>query len=235
MDEKKTLLSRRGIIKGTSMLAGAGAVGGAATWYSTQPAVAADMTDWNASDLISDNRVESDDGTLTAVNTAPGIDIDWHNFADGADSADVTITAHLRAADNGHVDTDKTDVIYDATGITSSTSGTDGVIEVTTADAALDGTNTNGGVTINLDAIDITNAFDADASGETEDITEADFEDPDSSTANQITTVELELNTTINGAQSADPTANVITTFDVEVENLSETQSTGGTANTSAE
>lgn len=239
MENKKTILSRRRIIKGTSVIATAGVVGGAATLYGSQPVVAAHMTEWNASDLIEGDRVESDDGTVTAVNTAPGVDIDWNNFADGADSADVTITAHLRATPNDHISSDKSDVIYSATGITSSTSGTDGVIDATTGDAdgdaPLDGTNTNGGVTINLDAIDMTDAFDADTSGETEDITEDDFMDSDSSTANQITTVELELNTSVNGAQSANPTADVIATFDVEVENLEETQSTGGTANTSAE
>lgn len=240
MENKKTVLSRRRIIKGTSVIATAGVVGGAATLYGSQPVVAAHMTEWNASDLIDGNRVESDDGTVTAVNTAPGIDIDWNNFADGADSADITIKAHLRATANGHLDTDKSDVIYSATGITSSTTSTDGVIGVTSGDTAddapLDGTNTNGGVTINLDAIDITTAFDADGSGETEDITEDDFLDSDSSTPNQTTTVELELNTSVNGAQTAEnPTENVIATFDVEVENLDETQSTGGTANTSAE
>lgn len=239
MEDQKTLLTRRRIIKGSSIVAGAAFAGGAMTWYGSKPVVAAHMTEWNASDLIDGNRVESADGTLTAVNTAPGIDIDWQNFADGADSADVTITAHLRAANNGHIDADKSDVIYDAAGITSSTSGTDGVIDVQTGDTAedapLDGTNTNGGVTINLNAIDLTDTFDADASGETEDITEADFTDSSSADANQITTVELELSTTVNGAQSANPTTTVIAAFDVEVENLEETQTTGGSANTSAE
>lgn len=235
----KTLITRRRALKGFAVTTAAGVVGGASLVHGTRPAVAAHLTAWNASNLIDANRVQADDGTLTAVNIAPGIDVDWQNFANGADSADVTITAHLRAAANGHISADKSDVVYHATGITSSTAGMDGVIDVVTggtaSDAPLDGTNTNGGVTINLDVIDLTNAFDADASAETEDITEADFADSDSSTANRITTVELELATTVNGAQSANPTANVVATYDVEVENLAETQTTGGTANTSAE
>ena len=237
--EPQTLITRRRAIKGAAVATAAAVVGGGSIIHGSQPAIAAHMVAWNASDIIDANRVQADDGTLTAVNIAPGIDIDWQNFANGADSADVTVTAHLRAAANAHITTDKSDVVYDATGITSSTAGTNGVIDVVTggtgSDAPLDGTNTNGGVTINLNAIDLTDTFNADASGETEDITEADFADPDSSTANRITTVELELATTVNGAQSANPTANVIATYDVEVENLTETQSTGGTANTSAQ
>lgn len=236
-ENNKTLLSRRGVIKGTSIVAGTAIVGGGAALYGSQPAAAGHVSGWNASDLLGADGVQSDDGTVTAVNTAPGIDIDWQNFATGADSADITLTAHLRAGDNGHIDTDKSDVIYDASGITSSTGGTDGVIDVvegTADDAPLDGTNTNGGVTVNLDVIDITDTFAADGGSGTEDITEADFEDSDSSTANVITTVELQLETTVNGAQSANPTSNVTVKYDLEVENLEESQTTGGTADTSA-
>lgn len=223
MADNNTLLSRRGVIKGSTITAGAVALAGVTSWYGSQPAIAAHVDQWTASDT---DVVQSTDGQLSAVNTEPTVEIEWDNFTAGADSVDVTLTAYLPSTTNDHIDTGKQDIIFDQSAIVDA--GTSGVVGVeSVADVHAGGFDTvHGGVRITLDAFDITNGG---------DIVESDFTDDSSDTANQVTEVDLELVTEVNGAQSANPTASMATSFLVEVENIDETQTTGGTAGTSAE
>lgn len=223
MDSNKTFISRRRIVKGSTVTTAAVALAGVTSWYGSQPAIAAHVDQWTASDT---DVVQSSNGELSAVYAEPTVEIEWSNFAAGADSVDVTLNAYLPAMTNDHIDSDKQDTIFDQTAIVdTSTTGVVGIEEVADVhDAGFD--TVTGGVRVMLDAFDITNGG---------DIVESDFTDDSSDTANQVTEVDLELVTQVNGAQSANPTASMATSFLVEVENLDETQTSGGTAGTSAE
>lgn len=181
MHTDKTVLSRRRVIKGSTITAGAVALAGVSAWYGSQPAIAAHVDQWTASDT---DTVQSDNGEVFAVWTEPTVEIEWDNFTAGADSVDVTLNAYLPARTNDHIDSNKMDVIFDQPAIVdTSTTGVVGIEEV--EDVHAGGFETvNGGVRITLDAFDITNGG---------DINESDFSDDSSDTANQVTEVDLEL------------------------------------------
>lgn len=229
MNSEKTFISRRRIVKGSTVTAGAVALAGVTSWYGSQPAIAAHVDQWTASDT---GPVQKADGVLDAVHVEPTIDIEWDNFTTGADSVDITLKAHLPSTTNDHIDEAQTDTIFDEPAIDDTTlddTTTTDVVDIENVQNDHDGgfDTLNGGVRIYLDNVDITNGG---------DITEDYFTDDTSGDGeSQKTAVDLELQTEVNGAQAANPTATLFTTFHVDVENEEETSTTGGTAGTSAE
>lgn len=92
-DESRTLISRRGAIKGASVAAGAGAIGMVGMWYGSQPALAAQISAWGSDqDTVS---ITTHDGSINEVLIDPLVDIDWSGFNEGEYDIDVYIDVSL--------------------------------------------------------------------------------------------------------------------------------------------
>lgn len=90
MSEKKTFFSRRSIIKGAGVAAGAGIIGAGSLFYSTQPALAAP-----GDTPISANALDitANDGSVTEVNVTPSLTLSWSQFSSGVSGFDFSVQA----------------------------------------------------------------------------------------------------------------------------------------------
>lgn len=88
-----TLFSRRRALRSGALLAGAGAVSGASLWYTSQPVVAASVTESGANNVefgTSENVI-----SITAVDIQPELDVAFSNFSSGVTSADIEISVQV--------------------------------------------------------------------------------------------------------------------------------------------
>lgn len=88
MADKQKFFTRRRLIKGIGVTAGAGAIGGASLVYSSQPALAA-SGDLNPSDVT----VDTTDGGISDVYVTPALTVDWGDFSGGVSGFDITVSA----------------------------------------------------------------------------------------------------------------------------------------------
>jgi hypothetical protein len=77
-DETDRRITRRGLIRGGAAVAGVGLVGGVGLWHGSQPALAVELGEHNWS--ADDAEITTHDGTITAVNIKPTLDVKWEGF-----------------------------------------------------------------------------------------------------------------------------------------------------------
>lgn len=106
MDESKTFLSRRRIIKGAGVATGVGIIGGGSLLYSTQPALAATGSSITADDLS----INTNSGSVTEVTITPNLTLDWSDFSSGINGFEVVVKAAPSGASSLNTATDITGI-----------------------------------------------------------------------------------------------------------------------------
>lgn len=145
MSDNRNFFTRRRLIKGIGVTAGAGAVGGASIVYASQPALAA-HGDFSAGDTS----VDTTDGDISDVSVAPDLTVEWGDFSDGVSGFDITVSAgtadnNTNPATNGSLtgldgDTENPDVSTFSTGDNTLTD-TDGTVDIVLPEISLVGTD----------------------------------------------------------------------------------------------
>lgn len=121
-NESRTLITRRRAVRGVSFAAGAGLVGGAGLWYSSQPVVADSGVEDGAENV--EFGTDEDVISVTNVTIAPEIDVAFDNFSSGVDSAEIGITLQVEAEQEDDETYEGTSDTWDAPSAGSSESVT---------------------------------------------------------------------------------------------------------------
>lgn len=205
--EDKVFFTRRRIVRGIGVTAGAGAIGAAGLFYSTQPVLAAHGS--LSADALA---IEANDEAVTEVTITPSLTLDWSNFSSGVSGFDITV----QAAPSGGTLADATAL----TGVSDDTSSA-----VTTFSGTL--TSESGSATVDLSGIALVD-------GGTGPIAESDLPNGVGDGESVTNSLDLEITATANSASggvSANDTTPT-TTFDVTLNNTAGDTTTSGTVNT---
>jgi hypothetical protein len=211
-DETDRRITRRGLVRGGAAVAGVGLVGGVGLWHGSRPALAVELGEenWEAEDAS----ITTHDGTITAVNVKPTLDVVWEGFNDSETDLHIEIDVDFPEAEEegGGLITGTLGLLVEDT--------TDLPVNVYDETRSLKGTNDNKEIT--LEEKDLT-----DEDG----INEEGFGAENGET--NETVVELILTATPD-TDDVDP-VEVSTEFTVTVTNLESDYGLAGTVETSVE
>lgn len=214
MDESKTFLSRRRIIKGAGVATGIGIIGGGSLLYASQPALAAvGDSPISASGLD----ITANDGSVTEVTVTPSLSLQWSQFSSGVSGFDIEVEV---APSGGTLSSAQS-----LTGVSDDT--TTGVSSYSVQDSGSNA-DPSGIADISLAGIDLV------SSGA---LTQSDLPSDVSDGATDSTAVDFAVTVTANSASGGDSATDTSPdpsgSFDVTLTNDAGTTNATGTVNAS--
>ncbi len=203
--------SRRSVLRGVAAIGtatvGLGTVGSLSEPVQASDAIVSDIT-------ADDTAVTNNDGTIHAVYLEPELTIDWQHFGDGVNAVDILIRLTV----------DETSSTVYQELLTHKDAGDR--VEITDTSDSFDAVS--GSIDLAFDRVDITD--------EADEIDESDFSDGSVSAGeSETTTVEVLVNTVIDGNDGEHETIDVGQAFDVTITNPDGEAGINGTMNTDAE
>lgn len=206
--DDKVFFTRRRIVKGIGVSAGAGTIGAAGLFYGSQPVLATHGS--LSADALG---IDANDEAVTEVTITPSLTLEWSNFSSGVSGFDITV----QAAPSGGTLADATAL----TGVSDDTSS-----GVTTFSGTL--TSESGSATVDLSGIPLVD-------GGNGPISTSDLPNSVGDGESVTNSLDLEITATANSASGGGSAVDTTptTTFDVTLNNTAGDTTTSGNVSTS--